>query len=169
MFVCDLPRESQWSCIFLLTTVTVSDSFGRAFTERQEVCWCDRVRQGTRDNRLQLPPCQQEAGSHAGSKGETAAHCCSVAVECELLRVLKNQVFYQSLWSASLRLSSRKAQGALVLLLNCVCQVWKPMLVCIAARDSWVLGFKNMEKESFCTVEFWHSFHSVMNHLLQQV
>lgn len=50
-----------------------------------------------------------------------------------------------------------------------VCQIWKPMLVCITARDYWVLGFKNVKKESFCMAEFWHSFHPVMNHLLQQV
>lgn len=120
VFISDFPRGSQWSCIFSWTTVTVSESFGQTFTERQEVCWCDRMRQGTRNNRLHLPPCQQEAGLHAGSKGETAAHCCSVASECELLRVLKKQVFYQSVWSASVGLSSRKVQGALVLLLNCL-------------------------------------------------
>lgn len=50
-----------------------------------------------------------------------------------------------------------------------VCQIWKPMLDCSTTMDYWVLEFKNVKKGSFCMVEFWHSFHSVMNHLLQQV
>lgn len=77
-----------------------------------------------------------------------------MATECELRSVQRNQVFCQSVWLASLGLSSEKAQCSLALLLNCLSNL--EVHTCLH-YSQWLLGPQELRmwrKKAFVQLSF---------------
>lgn len=111
------------------------------------------------------PSCQQEGSPHTGNE-RTDAIC--RLPEHELLGNWKPRSSVNRCDQLPRTLPA-KGLSYPVLLLNCLSNLessWLFVFWQVTVR-SW--GIKNAKKESFCIVESWRSFHSVMNHLLQQV
>lgn len=110
-------------------------------------------------------PCQQEESPH--TRNERMDAICHLP-ECERLGNWKPRSSVNRCDQLP-RTLPVKGLPYPVLLLNCLSN--REVHNCLYS-SKWLSGPEGLRmwrKESFCIVEFWHSFHSVMNHLLQQV